>query len=557
MEENNNPIFIIENQNEQNVDQILDINSSEKNIFLSEQKKESESSLTKEKITNFEIEQTPETKNPRGYVRILRKLFKKKDKTRKNKIQDIFKKWSQQTLKGLTIKRTIMVRISVSKDKDQKKKHMNNMTEKDEKNKNNVKSSNHHQNLSNINNIMRQKIDDSEKKPNEKKIVVNKNNDKLYKNRGSYEIPKIIKSANDNKKTNLLNKFNTNNILSQRKNLNLVDISNEKQKITPRLNNYDKTKYLYPISNLNMKFTEYNNTNKNNNNYNTNERNERNEKNKIQPIPKKKSNVNPINNFDNMSIKFSSYTRKKNEKTSNGKYNSYTKNYPKTNNDKSASKVFHMKYDGYHDNNNIYIPIPVKKVEINKNDRNIYTPIPLKKVEINKNDKTDNKKEKEKEFNNNNYNNAYKKEKEKPITNNYNYNRENNKVDNALHRKNVYHINNITKSENKYNIMALDAENKSRPSRNKGNNNRTNSVTNTRTNRIIDNDNGRSSRTIDNECTMVHHKRNNNSNYSKVTIPSMKGGVTTVIQHFSGRRRQLEQYDNNTFDRKNVKNKMY
>ena len=554
MEENNNPIFIIENQNEQNVDQILDINSSEKNIFLSEQKKESESSLTKEKIKNFEIEQTPETKNPRGYVRILRKLFKKKDKTRKNKIQDIFKKWSQQTLKGLTIKRTIMVRISVSKDKDQKKKHMNNMTEKDEKNKNNVKSSNHHQNLSNINNIMRQKIDDSEKKPNEKKIVVNKNNDKLYKNRGSYEIPKIIKSANDNKKTNLLNKFNTNNILSQRKNLNLVDISNEKQKITPRLNNYDKTKYLYPISNLNMKFTEYNNTNKNNNNYNTNERNDRNEKNKIQPIPKKNSNVTPINNFDNMSIKFSSYTRKKNEKPSNGKYNSYTKNYPKTNNDKSASKVFHMKYDGYHDNNNIYIPIPVKKVEINKNDRNIYTPIPLKKVEINKNDKNDNKKEKE--FNNNNYNNAYKKEKEKPINNNYNYNRENNKVDNALHRKNVYHINNITKSENKYNIMTLDAENKSRPSRNKGNNNRTNSVTNTRTNRI-DNDNGRSSRTIDNECTMVHHKRNNNSNYSKVTIPSMKGGVTTVIQHFSGRRRQLEQYDNNTFDRKNVKNKMY
>ena len=258
-----------------------------------------------------------------------------------------------------------------------------------------------------------------------------------------------------------------------------------------------------------------------------------------------------------MSIKFSSYTRKKNEKPSHGKYNSYTKNYPKTNNDKSASKVFHMKYDGYHDNNNIYIPIPVKKVEINKNNRNIYTPIPLKKVEINKNDKNDNKKEKEKEINNNNYNNAYKKEKEKPINNNYNYNRENNKVDNALHRKNVYHINNITKSENKYNIMTLDAENKSRPSRNKGKNNRTNSVTNSRTNRIIDNDNGRSSRTIDNECTMVHHKRNNNSNYSKVTIPSMKGGVTTVIQHFSGRRRQLEQYDNNTFDRKNVKNKMY
>jgi hypothetical protein len=556
MEENNNPIFIIENQNEQNVDQILDINSSEKNIFLSEQKKESEASLIKEKIKSFEVDQNPETKNPRGYVRILRKLFKKKDTTRKNRIQDFFKKWAQQTLKGLTIKRTIMVRISVSKDKDQKKKHKNNMTEKDEKNKNNLKTSNRPQNISNMNNIMRQKIDDNEKKPNEKKIVVNRSNDKHNINRGSYEIPKIIRSANDNKKTNLLNKYNTNNILSQRKNLNLTDISNEKQKITPRLNNYDKTKYLYPISNLNMKFTEYNNTNKINNNYYTNERNE---KNKIQPIPKKKSNATPINKFDNMSIKFSSYTRKKNEKPNNGKYNSYTKNNPKINNDKSASKVFHMKYEGYHDNNNIYIPIPVKKVEINKNDKNIYSPFPVKKIEINRDDKNNNKKEKEKEFNKNNYNNAYKKEKEKPITNNYNYNRENNKIDNGLHRKNVYHLNNITKNEIKYNYRTLDAENKSRPSRNKENNSRTNSVTNSRTNRNIDNDNnnGRSSRTIDNECTMVHHKRNNNSNFSKVTIPSMKGGVTTVIQHFSGRRRQFEQYDNNTFDRKNVKNKVY
>ena len=86
MEENNNPMFIIENQNEQNVDQILDINSSENIDYLSEQKRENEEPLNKEKIISiqsFEIEQNPEMMKPRGYVRILRKLFKKKDTKKK------------------------------------------------------------------------------------------------------------------------------------------------------------------------------------------------------------------------------------------------------------------------------------------------------------------------------------------------------------------------------------------------------------------------------------------------------------------------------------------
>ena len=77
MEENSNPMFIIENQNEQNVDQILDINSSENIDYLSEQKRENEDPLNKEtiiSIQSFEIEQNPEMMKPRGYVRILRKL---------------------------------------------------------------------------------------------------------------------------------------------------------------------------------------------------------------------------------------------------------------------------------------------------------------------------------------------------------------------------------------------------------------------------------------------------------------------------------------------------
>ena len=85
MEENNNPMFIIENQNEQNVDQILDINSSENIDYLSEQKRENEEPLNKEKIISiqsFEIEQNPEMMKPRGYVRILR-TPKKKDTKKK------------------------------------------------------------------------------------------------------------------------------------------------------------------------------------------------------------------------------------------------------------------------------------------------------------------------------------------------------------------------------------------------------------------------------------------------------------------------------------------
>ena len=100
---------------------------------------------------------------PRGYVRILRKLFKKKYTVRKNRVQNLFKKWVQQTLKGLTIKKTIMVRISVSKDKDQKNKNRHKIVGKNDKDLINVKTNNYSQKCRNVNNIMREKIDDNEK----------------------------------------------------------------------------------------------------------------------------------------------------------------------------------------------------------------------------------------------------------------------------------------------------------------------------------------------------------------------------------------------------------
>ena len=134
-----------------------------------------------------------------------------------------------------------------------------------------------------------------------------------------------------------------------------------------------------------MKFTEINNTSKINNNNNTNinpnyniYRRNGQKQIPIQNIPKKESisnqnqNQNPIIKFDNMSITYSTYTRKKNNKqnnnNTNNNFNTYTNYNQKANNDKNTSKVFHMKYQGYHDNKNIFIPIPVKKIEVNKRD---------------------------------------------------------------------------------------------------------------------------------------------------------------------------------------------
>ena len=52
--------------------------------------------------------------------------------------------------------------------------------------------------------------------------------------------------------------------------------------------------------------------------------------------------------------------------------------------------------------------------------------------------------------------------------------------------------------------------------------------------------------------SIYNSRRDSNSTYSKISQysyltakPSLKGGVTTVIQHYSGRRRQYEQYNKN------------
>jgi hypothetical protein len=73
MAENNSPIYIIENQNEENVDQILNL----KNESLCEKNMENELS---EKYNILEPQNVKEEiqYHSKGYVRLLRNIIKKK-----------------------------------------------------------------------------------------------------------------------------------------------------------------------------------------------------------------------------------------------------------------------------------------------------------------------------------------------------------------------------------------------------------------------------------------------------------------------------------------------
>ena len=87
-----------------------------------------ENSKAKEKIkyknNNYKIvNRTKENYNSnddkknKGYVRIFRKIIKRNNNILKNIINNRFKKWQKEAFKGTYIRKTIVVRISVSRDK--------------------------------------------------------------------------------------------------------------------------------------------------------------------------------------------------------------------------------------------------------------------------------------------------------------------------------------------------------------------------------------------------------------------------------------------------------
>ena len=95
-------------------------------------------------------------KKPKGYTRFFRKVIKNKAKVMKDIIQNRFFKWRKDALKG-KIKKTIMIRISVSREKDPKSKYLISKDKPKELpksiNKNDIKSININNPSQNINDI--------------------------------------------------------------------------------------------------------------------------------------------------------------------------------------------------------------------------------------------------------------------------------------------------------------------------------------------------------------------------------------------------------------------
>ena len=487
MEDNNNPIYIIDNQNEKNIDQILDINTdnfSEKYIDF-----DSSQRLKQIDIINFNPP-LKEEKKSKVYVRILRNIIKKKDNLRKNIIQNLFTKWKKETLKGLTIKKTIIVRISVSKEKEQKNKNFLDIDREKDKsksaNKLDFKSLNKNHNISRNVNIKR--YDSKDSKENLQKSIDNVNNNLMY-----YEVAKKIKNYKGKTDTNVNNNkllnITDSNIISP--SIKLDEINIDKSITIPKNNYNDKFKNIYPANKVNNHFIETRHYSKKNNiinniDYvNTEPNNYKNETTSI-----------PILNSDYVNINVSSSNNNvKNDNQFNNSINNINHiinyNKPKISNilnDINISKGFHTKYEGYNHNSIINTSLPSKDVHIDSSnieaklkEYNSYEPktnIIYRRYIPKKNNIID--------INNTHYN-SYKNKS-------YQVNKNKKVYDSTNYMNNIININN------------------------------------------------------QNEISGKSPMKESYSLYSQKTAnPALKSGVTTVIQHYSGRRKQYNQYDQKTY----------
>ena len=451
-------------QNQININQ----NQEKRNSFNEE--------LYEYKNKNEEYQDTPndpikKEKKRKGFVRIFRKCIKKKDKIRQNIIQKRFRKWLKQALKGLIIQQTLMIRISVSKEKDH----------------------NRHQNKFKMN------IEDLEEKPRSVSKKIIKSIDKYPKkkntkqeNKKKVNIQPNIKTYNKNNETNnnnfvignnnnnfvmakRINNYQGNNDNIKKKEINnkLIGINNIKpQTSLPKITYYDSNKTLYHINNLknnyydsNKKLYHINNSTKNNYDSNKNLYNMNNLKNNYYDSNK---NLYHINNIKNNYIKID---------------------------DSSSSKQNY--------NNNNYIKVePLKYIK--QDNKKLNTTMPNRaKLNINLNNSKEKiqKEYKPYESNKNNY---------IRVTNNNllnNYIRVNN---NNLFNINTYQNSTIYNTNNNNNI--------------------------------------RLKYKYDNYTS----KKDNIASYSQLlpqpTLkPVVKSGVTTVIQHYSGKRRQYDKFNKHSF----------
>ena len=488
MDENKNQLNSIDNKNEKNIVQMQDI-PNENNSEKDKQNGNSNKLETKDDISNGK-----KMSKSKGFVKVFRNFLKKKDNSRKNVLYKRFIKWRKHIIKGSKLKKTIIVRISVSKEKDLKYKNKLELEKDDEKeksksvNKNEVKS---------FNKNMKFNKNDSEnakdKKINDKKHKITKIDNKNINviniinsnNLGNFEFAKKIKNykgksndeqpnenRNKNDKLDNINKYNKN--LS--KNNKIVEINSEKQKPKTNINVVGENKNIFPINNLNIQLTEIKGSSKKNQlNNSANNSNKTELKNpNITNNQRSNSFTQPVK-YNNVNIIFtSSSKKKKNDMSINNinKNNHFIINTNQKVNEISKNKNLSYKNNNKTDNKKIYSVLPPKVVHIDLNENkgkimNEYNPYEAKKSLNNKRKISDSNKS----FS------------------------QGNKIDYNIYKRNTYQTKNKKDKDNESDISGK------------------------------------------------YNRRDKNNTYSqKTTKLSLKGGVTTVIQHYSGNRKQYQNY---------------
>ena len=441
------------------------------NENISEKKNENENILN-HNLNDLEPtkEQIKEKKKSKGFTRILRSIIKKNNEIMKNILKTRFTEWRKEALKGLKVKKTILIRISVSKEKDYKNRNMklDDVKEKEKSksiNKYDIKSFKSPKDK-NIYNIVREKIDNPDNDNNNDIKIVNteikNSNGKDDKNSNNILIEKNndinIKSEVDKNKEIKIEVNNTN--LKPQK-TKLINISNEKPKYTPQATRNVRNQIIDSKNNLNNKFIKIDNTSQKNKTYVQNIQNSREkvDSNKKQPL-----------NINNIGMLYSSSTTKKNKKEKEQKY-TFVNNGNLTDsknlfNDKNQMKGYYNRNNGYLNNKTFDI-----SKSVNLNDKGYISQTTYKKI--------DNRKK----------------------------------------------VNDMNRTKNISNDINLYSRKTYQVNKNK--------------NTSVNNNN--SSYTNYNSRVLI-------SSVDKIINPEkLKAGVTTVVQHYGGTKKQLQNYESNSF----------
>ena len=302
---------------------------------------------------------------PKGYVRIFRKYIKKKHQIMNDIIDSKFKLWKKITLKGLKIKKTIFVRISISKEKDRKSKSYSQVKlNAGKRNLNNINIINQKQllesnNTSEIKNTKYKRIFSSQNKENNNKTYNKQQNQKsnfnntIENNSSSHKYNKINRQTNNN-----INNNNKNTIEEKVEKYNkkwrnpLIEISGEK----PKKDQFKNIRYEYK-NNINLR-------------------------NKFNKIEISKNNFEP--NSEIISSKFRSIYKSNNVHNKNNNKNERNNN----------PKDYYLKYVKNYNNGTITFPAKkTQNVFNSKEKKQYFSPyntkkyIPQKKIYSEKKDK--------------------------------------------------------------------------------------------------------------------------------------------------------------------------